>query len=321
MSGPTPAHPGPRRPRLEPPRHRRQRRQHLGAGEPLGGLGQPRDRRGRRVPGRAARSSTSGRGSSVHRMGTRVTVFPRAIWPCCRGIGPRRRRGARGHQRHHVPHAAVAAQAAGGDDPPRPPRAVHRASSRAPASCCSGCSSAGRCACSTAARRSSRSRTPRATTWCARASRARTSPSSTSGVEPGEFGRGERSRRAAADLRRPPEGLQAHGAHARRARGDPGRRARRGGRGRSPRRTSRPRSSAAGWATACTCTATWTGERKAELYGRAWVQRDRLGLRGLVADRDGGRPVRHARAPRWRWAGCPSRSSTARRACWRDDPS
>ena len=43
---------------------------------------------------------------------------------------------------------------------------------------------------------------------------------------------------------------------------------------------------------------------------------DRVRLGGVVADRDGGGPVRHPQRARCRWAGCRSRSWTARRACW-----
>ena len=92
---------------------------------------------------------------------------------------PRRRRRARGDQRDHVPHPAVAAQAARGDDPPRPPRAVPRGVPADRGAPLLAPRAAAAAAALPAARPSARSRAPRATTSSARASRARTSRSST----------------------------------------------------------------------------------------------------------------------------------------------
>ena len=111
-------------------------------------------------------------------MGTRSTVFPRAILAVMRGIGrdadvvlevingitfltPLWLRKPRVAIVHHV-H-----------------RELYLGSSRASGCRCSGSSSACRCGCCTGAPPSSRSRTPRATTSDARASRPRTSRSST----------------------------------------------------------------------------------------------------------------------------------------------
>ena len=162
---------------------------------------------------------------------------------------PRRRRRARGHQRHHVPDPAVAAQAARGAGAPRPPRALHRrvrpqgpppglgprdaaAALPVPAHALPHDLAVG-------------PRRPRPGRHPARPDHGLLPRRGPRALPPRDARRG-----AAAHLRRAPEGLQAHRAGARRARGGARREARHRRRRRPPRgaggrdRAARPRSSA-----------------------------------------------------------------------------
>ena len=88
------------------------------------------------------------------------------------------------------------------------------------------------------------------------------------GVDPGNFRRGTRSETPRLIFVGPPEGLQARGAAVRRARADPGGHARRGRATATTGPTWRPRSSAGAWATGCGCTATWTSSARPSCTAR-----------------------------------------------------
>ena len=163
-------HPAAHRPRLDAPPGRRHRHEPLRPGLALGRLGPPGHRHRRRYPG-AAQVERLAERLTIHRMGARLTVFPRAALARPARRRPRRRRRAGGRQRHRLLHAAVvvAARAARDARPPRPPGPLRRRDRPPRPARRRSCSSACRCARSTAGTRSSRSRTPRARPGRARA--------------------------------------------------------------------------------------------------------------------------------------------------------
>ena len=126
---PTP-HPAPHRPRLDPPRRRRHRHGPVRPGQPLDRVGPSRDGDRRRLQRAPSSVSHPHERLTIHRMGTRLTVFPRAAWATLRGLGRDADVVLEVVQRHRLLHAAVAmaAQAARAARPPRPPGPLrHRA--------------------------------------------------------------------------------------------------------------------------------------------------------------------------------------------------
>ena len=206
----------------------------------------------------------------LHRMGGRVTVFPRAALRRPARRRARRRRRARGRQRHHLPDAAVAAPAARDARPPRPPRPLRGRDG--PPGRRGGAArrdaAAARALPLVAVRDDLRRR--RGATSSSSASRTSRSTSATSASSR------RRSRRASAP---PSRGCSTSAgssstsgssccstcsrASRRRISTSPARA--------TTARRSRPRSPAAGSASASCCTATCREERKAELLARSWV--------------------------------------------------
>ena len=253
---------------------------------------------------------------TIHRMGTRLTVFPRAAWAVWRGVGrdadvvlevvngiafftplwwflraPRVALVHHVHQDHYVARARAARARSRRSLLERLPLQLplpRRA-------------------------RSSRSRRPRATTSSSSASRPSTSTSPTS-ASSRRSSTPARARRAPdAALPRPAEALQAHRGPARRARGASPRRVLEiagdgdhraaleaeidAPRPARPRDAARPRR---------------RGRRRPTLYGRAWVNLTASSAEGWCLTRDGGRGLRHAErgAARRRAAGVDRRRQT-----------
>ena len=264
-------------------------------------------------PGAAAREEL-GPGLTVHRMGTRLTVFPRAAWTCLRrGLARdadvvlevvngitfltplwlRRPRVAlvhHVHRDHYVAEmgrpGAVAALVA----ETLPLRLLYRDTTFLTIS------EAGR---------------DDLTELGLPADRIHVAYL---GVEPPPFPAAERSRDAAPALPRPPEAVQAGRAPARRARGDPGGRARHRRRRRPPGRRSRPRSPPAASATGSCCTGTSSEEEKAALLSRAWVNLTASSAEGWCLTVMEAAMYRTPSAA-LRSAGCRSRSRTAAPGC------
>ena len=260
------------RPRLDPSPGRRHGHQPVRPGLALDRLGPPRHGH-RRAPTRAPRRSRSPHERlTIHRMGARLTVFPRAALGDAARRRPRRRRRARGRQRHRVLHAAVAvaARAARRARPPRPPGPLrHRAGPSRPASprCCS---STCRCASSIPAypvvtiSQSSREATSSALGH--RPPSGSTSP--TSAWSPTQFRPRERapSRRRSLYLGRLKQYKRIELA-ARRAGGDPGRDAGDRRRRRPPRGAGGARSTRRGLHDRVTLHGFVAEDEKRELYG------------------------------------------------------
>ena len=269
------AHPAAHRPRLDPPAGRRDRHEPLRPGRPLAGLGPPRHRHRGRLPGRRRRSSSSLPGLTVHRMGSRMTVFQRAALGDVPRRRPRRRRRPRGRQRHRVLLAAVVV-AQGADrraHPPRPPGPLRRRDGlegpdrrvprRARAAAAALHAASPVLTISQAARDElvelglPARATSTSPTWASTTRRRR------AGAEKADEPR--------AALPRPPEAVQAHRGRARRARGrSPTRTSTSPARATTARCSSR-RSPSAACADRVTLHGHVSEEEKFDLFGRAWV--------------------------------------------------